>query len=62
MAEDAGPPEIRDEGRQGGAHRAMTRALAALGAMAVGLIAWGWLQFGDTIYLARLTAIVANCF
>lgn len=37
-------------------------ALVASGGAALGLLAWSWMQFGDSIYLTRLSAIVAGCF
>ncbi|MCG6859542.1 MAG: hypothetical protein LJE67_15900 [Salaquimonas sp.] len=35
---------------------------AAAGGAALGLIIWGWMQYGESIYLTRLTAFVAGCF
>jgi hypothetical protein len=37
-------------------------ALAVGGGLALGLIVFGWVQFGESIYLTRLSALVAGCF
>lgn len=37
-------------------------AAAATGGLALGAIVFGWLRFGDAIYLTQLTAFVAGCF
>ena len=37
-------------------------AVAAIFGAVIGLAAWGWMAFGDTIYLTRLAAVVASCF
>lgn len=37
-------------------------AMAAGGGAALGLLAFGWLRYGELIYLTRLAAFVASCF
>lgn len=37
-------------------------AAAAAGGLAIGALVFGWLRFGESIYLTQLTAFVAGCF
>ncbi|GIL02389.1 MAG: hypothetical protein BroJett030_22880 [Alphaproteobacteria bacterium] len=37
-------------------------AAAAAGGLATGALVFGWLQFGESIYLTRLATFVASCF
>ena len=50
----------RSSRRKGGI--ALPLALTGIGGGAIGLIAWGWMQFGEAIYLNRLAAFVVSCF
>lgn len=37
-------------------------AAAIVGGLAIGALVFGWLQFGESIYLTRLATFVASCF
>ncbi len=37
-------------------------ALAVFGGIGGGLLIWGWLNYGEAIYLNRLAAVLAGCF
>ncbi len=60
---DSAPPETAvTEADAGKAFPVAHLAVAAVFGTVIGLAAWSWMAFGDTIYLTRLAAVVASCF